>query len=175
MSNWYKFFLILFIYLAEITGRQRGSQREGNGSRFPAEKRAHCGTQSQEPMTKKTNKKPKHPGRSAIPAWRRGDCSDRSLAGISAQACAGEAGSWLWAQSGSQQTEPRVQPAFRTDDLFAASLLADTRSGSQARRLPSAGAGNAHSMPGLCPAPQPGPRPGPQEEAGRAGAEKGLC
>ena len=37
-----------FIYLTEITSRQRG-RKWGQGSRLPAEQRARCGTRSQDP------------------------------------------------------------------------------------------------------------------------------
>ncbi|XP_032209571.1 translation initiation factor IF-2-like [Mustela erminea] len=65
----------------------------------------------------------------------------------------------------------RVQQAFRTDDLFAARPRGDTHSGSQARRLSSACAGNAGSPAGLRPAPQPRPRP--QGRGGRGRRREG--
>ena len=112
----------------------------------------------------------------ADPAWRGGDCLNRSRASISAQACAGEAGSRLWAQSGSQRSDPRVQPGFRADDLFAARQQVDTRSGSQARRPLSAGAGHPRKPPGLsrCPCPGPAPQDGGGGGRGRGRSGEGA-
>ena len=71
-------------------------------------------------MTKKQTKNPniqvevipaRHDAMADL-AWRLGDCLNRLRASISAQACAGEAGSWLWVQSGSQQTDRRVHPGL---------------------------------------------------------------